>query len=68
MRCVRCRKKTSVCLDCKFCKIAFCSHCIQPETHLCSKIETCINKEKLRLKEELESRKCEAEKVVRIEG
>jgi predicted nucleic acid binding AN1-type Zn finger protein len=40
MRCLCCKKKKGIPIDCKYCGLGYCSGCIQLEVHACKGMET----------------------------
>ena len=52
MRCEQCRKKC-IHILCKFCSSDFCSSCVQPEIHKCSKMKKMIQQKRKTLENNL---------------
>lgn len=52
MRCDNCRKKC-IHIFCNFCSSNFCSRCVQPEIHKCSKMNEMIQQKRKSLENNL---------------
>ena len=66
MRCIKCRKKKSILIECKYCKNEYCSFCCLPEIHKCKNINICKKRKLDELETKLESEKIEKNKIIKI--
>ena len=66
MKCYKCNKKKFINLLCKYCNNSYCTSCIQPEIHLCIKMDECKNVKCKILKNKLEAEKCVKNKLIKI--
>ena len=66
MRCKNCRKKKSILLECRYCKIEFCTRCIELENHKCKKIDECRKIKRETLETKLLSEKTFKNKIIKI--
>ena len=66
MRCNFCKKKKSILLDCKYCKIDFCAKCIDILNHQCNNLDDCKKRKRDELENKLYSEKVEGLKIIKI--
>ena len=62
-RCAFCNTTNALKLDCKFCSESFCTYCLMPEKHMCSKMKQCKEEHQSRLENELMANKCVKRKI-----
>ena len=62
-KCEYCRKKFAFPFDCKYCLLKLCNHCINLESHNCTKINNCIEFKRKKLETELNKGKSVDKKI-----
>ena len=62
--CINCKKKKSVCLDCKCCSKQLCTRCIDMSIHDCKQADVKRQEHKLLLQSKLIKIQCEKVTVI----
>ena len=66
MKCISCKKKKGILLDCKYCKKEYCSKCIDIISHKCPNLDDCKKRKRDELKDRLFLEKVESDKLIKI--
>ena len=66
MKCILCKKKKGILLDCKYCKKEYCSKCIDIISHKCPNLDDCKKRKRDELKDRLFLEKVESDKLIKI--
>jgi predicted nucleic acid binding AN1-type Zn finger protein len=66
MRCLKCKKKTIILIDCNYCKNKYCSKCTSLEEHNCNNLNDCKKRKRDELEYRLNLEKSEQNKLIKI--